>query len=257
MDEARNLPERPVLLMLHGGGPGVDAASNWRGVHERLSADFDCWAPDLLGFGSLVGRADPRPVGPVAWARRRARQIVALMDERRVEGAVVLGNSAAGGAAALAMMQMAPARVRRAVVMGGGGTAPLPPGVPFYDAGTREAMRAALGKLVADPRDHAEMLDELADERFARAMVPGAEADFRAMFAADPPDARPVDLARIPCPVLALHGEHDRVLPPSVSRELADRLPRGEWAVVGGAGHWIHVDRPVEFCDRVRDFLAQ
>ncbi|MEU1304960.1 alpha/beta fold hydrolase, partial [Streptomyces shenzhenensis] len=48
------------LVLLHGGGPGVDAASNWATVRPRLSARFRCLAPDLLGFGTqLTGGADP------------------------------------------------------------------------------------------------------------------------------------------------------------------------------------------------------
>jgi 2-hydroxymuconate-semialdehyde hydrolase len=56
--------------------------------------------------------------------------------------------------------------------------------------------------------------------------------------------------------VLALHGEHDRVSPVEVSERLVDALPHGRLEVVAGAGHWIHVDRPAEFCSLVREFLS-
>jgi 2-hydroxymuconate-semialdehyde hydrolase len=59
----------------------------------------------------------------------------------------------------------------------------------------------------------------------------------------------------VPTPVLALHGERDRVGPVEISARLAEVLPCGSLGVVAGAGHWIHVDRPDEFCTLVGEFL--
>lgn len=250
--------KRPILLMLHGGGPGVDAASNWRGVRDSFAERFECLAPDLLGFGGMVGHGPrPTPSGPTAWARARADQILELLDHRAIERTFVLGNSAAGGAAALALMERAPARVRRAVVMGGAGTAGVPARVPFYGEPTRESMRSTLASLVADAEAQVELIDELADERYERAMQPGAEVEFRAMFAPDPPGTSRIDRSMIAAPVLAIHGGADRVNPPSVSQALAQDLAHGEWTVIPGAGHWIHVDRPAEFCRAAIEFLLR
>jgi 2-hydroxymuconate-semialdehyde hydrolase len=65
-----------------------------------------------------------------------------------------------------------------------------------------------------------------------------------------------VDPAAVPAPVLALHGEQDGVSPVEVSARLVDALPCGRLEVVAGAGHWIHVDRPDEFCALVEEFLT-
>lgn len=243
----------PVLVLLHGGGPGVDAASNWAGVLPRFAEQFRCLAPDLLGFGTRIAAMQGLH-GPAAWARARARQVVDLLDEQGHDRAHLLGNSAAGGAAALALLATAPERVERAVVMGGAGTGPLPPAVPFYDKPTRESMRATLGRLVADEDDHRELLDALTGLRLEKALRPGAERAFRSMFEAR--DEPAVDPATVPTPVLALHGERDRVSPVEVSARLADALPRGRLQVVAGAGHWIHVDRSDEFCTLVGEFLT-
>ncbi|GAA4510567.1 alpha/beta hydrolase [Actinoallomurus oryzae] len=242
------------LVLLHGGGPGVDAASNWATVWPRLTSRFTCLAPDLLGFGARIVGSE-RPRGPRGWARARAQQVLELLDRSGMARVHLVGNSAAGGAAALALMAEAPERVGRAVLMGGAGTGPLPAAVPFYDRPTRDSMRATLARLVADESAHRELLDELADLRVRQALRPGAEADFRAMFADVADGPPPVDLASIGCPVLALHGEHDHVAPVEVSARLADALPYGRLEVVAGAGHWIHVDRPEEFCDLVEDFV--
>lgn len=248
------MPATSDLVLLHGGGPGVDAASNWASVRPRLACGFRCLAPDLLGFGTELTGTDGIE-GPRAWALARARQILDILDHQGLERVHLVGNSAAGGAAALALLSVAPARIDRAVVMGGGGTGPLPPVVPFYDDPTKQCMRATLGRLVADEKVHGELLDELADVRLRQAVRPGAERAFRSMFsdvAGGPP---PVDLTKIVNPVLALHGECDRVSPVEVSERLVDALPNARLEVVAGAGHWIHVDRPDRFCTLVEEFL--
>lgn len=248
-----------VLVLLHGGGPGVDAPSNWAPVYSRLAARFRCLAPDLLGFGTQVTRDEadaPAFRGPRAWAQARAGQILDLLDRHGLERVNLVGNSAAGGAAALALMAEVPDRIGRAVLMGGAGTGPLPAAVPFYDHPTRQSMRATLARLVADEHSHRELLDRLADERLERALRPGAEAAFRSMFADAPDGSPPVELGSIAVPVLALHGARDRVSPVDVSRRLADALPSGRLVVVAEAGHWIHVDRPDEFCTLVEEFLS-
>jgi 2-hydroxymuconate-semialdehyde hydrolase len=245
----------PALVLLHGGGPGVDAASNWASVRPRLSAEFRCLTPDLLGFGTQI--AGTRGIhGPRAWALARARQVLDVLDRHGLDRVHVVGNSAAGGAAALALLSVAPDRVDRAVVMGGAGTGPLPAAIPFYDNPTKKSMRAALGRLVADESVHEGLLDELAGLRLGQALRPGAEAAFRSMFADVVGGPPRVDLAKLTTPVLALHGERDRVSPVEVSERLVDALPHGRLHVVAGAGHWIHVDRPDEFCKLVGEFLS-
>lgn len=247
-----------TLLLLHGGGPGVDAESNWASVRSRLSERFHCIAPDLLGFGTQITpqlSADGLQ-GPRAWARARARQVLALLDDHGLDRVDLVGNSAAGGAAALALMAQAPERIERAVLMGGAGTGPLPRTVPFYDQPTRQSIRATLARLVADEGTHRELLDSLADVRLEQALRPGAEEAFRSMFIDEDGGPPPVDLTGIGTAVLALHGERDQVNPVSVSERLVDALPCGRLVVVAGAGHWIHVDRPDEFCTLVEEFLS-
>ncbi|MFI1094854.1 alpha/beta fold hydrolase [Streptomyces sp. NPDC020917] len=246
---------KPPLVLLHGGGPGVDADSNWGGVRSRLSGEFRCLAPDLLGFGTRIA-GSAGITGPRAWAAARARQVLDILDDHGLDRVHLVGNSAAGGAAALALASMAPERVDRAVVMGGAGTGPLPAAVPFYDAPTRESMRATLGRLVADEGVHGELLDELTGIRLRQALRPGAEPAFRSMFADVEDGPPPLDLTKIVHPVLALHGECDLVSPVEVSERLVAALPGARLAVVAGAGHWIHVDRPDEFCSLVGEFLS-
>ncbi|GAB2517280.1 2-hydroxymuconate-semialdehyde hydrolase [Nocardiopsis aegyptia] len=222
---------------------------------EPLSDRFTCIAPDLLGFGTRIPRAH-LPRGPRAWSRARAHQLLELLDQLDLDRVHLVGNSAAGGAAGLALMAMAPGRVSRAVLMGGAGTGPQPVDIPFYGDPTRASMRKTLARLVADQRDHLRLIEELTDLRWRQALAPGAEQAFRAMFDSDEGVERSPDFAGITTPVLALHGELDRVSPIEVSERLVRRLPNARLMVVAAAGHWVHVDRPHEFCTEVEEFLS-
>ena len=247
---------RESLLLLHGGGPGVDAQQNWATVLPLLRTAFECITPDLLGFGSALDPGNSEFHGPAAWAAARAAQVLGLLDEAGLAQVDVIGNSAGGGATALRALAASPGRFRRAVLMGGAGTGGTPAVVPFYGSPTRASMYATLANLVADPAAQRPLLDQMVGPRLAAALRPGAETAFRRMFEPDP-GVTHIDLERISCPVLLLHGAQDRVAPVAVSQRLAEALPHARLAVVEGAGHWIHVDQPAAFCEHVEMFLRE
>jgi valacyclovir hydrolase len=47
--------------------------------------------------------------------------------------------------------------------------------------------------------------------------------------------------ARIRCPALLMAGTYDKFCPPDKARELAEAIPRGQFAEAHGAGHEIHI----------------
>ncbi|MFP8953958.1 alpha/beta fold hydrolase [Natrialbaceae archaeon A-arb3/5] len=64
-------------------------------------------------------------------------------------------------------------------------------------------------------------------------------------------------VSRIDVPVLAVHGEHDRLTPPWFHEYLADEIPDAERAVVDDAGHLAMLEQPAAFNDAVRTFLDE
>ncbi len=107
----------PPVLLLHGSGPGVTAAANWRPVIPALSADRRVVAPDQLGFGGTATGA-PRSYGRAAWTEHA----LALLETLGLGPVDVIGNSM-GGAIALSMAVTRPGAVRRIVTMGSMGVA--------------------------------------------------------------------------------------------------------------------------------------
>ena len=116
----RTAPSAPPVLLLHGSGPGVTAAANWRPVIPALSADRRVIAPDQLGFGGTA-TGEPRNYGRTPWTAHA----LALLDTLNIGEVDVIGNSM-GGAIALSMAVARPGLgpPHRADGLDGGGHGP-------------------------------------------------------------------------------------------------------------------------------------
>jgi 2-hydroxymuconate-semialdehyde hydrolase len=247
----------PPVLLLHGSGPGVTAAANWRPVIPALSADRRVIAPDQLGFGGTA-TGEPRSYGRAAWTEHA----LALLDTLGLGTVDVIGNSM-GGAIALAMAVARPGAVRRIVTMGSMGVAmALPYGlneVWGYTPGTAQ-MRHIIGLFAHNRRL---ITDDLVEMRYQASLNPSVRDSWAAMFPA--PRQRWVDdlalsgaeLASIQAPALLVHGRDDRVVPwrPS-SGQLIDLLPDSRLHVMSNCGHWTMIEKTADFLAVVQPFLA-
>jgi len=247
---------RPVLL-LHGSGPGVTAAANWRPVIPALSVDRRVIAPDQLGFGGTA-TGEQRCYGRAAWTGHA----LALLDTLGVAAVDVIGNSM-GGAIALSIAAARPFAVRRIVLMGSMGVAmALPDGLAMvwgYAPGM-EQMRHVIGLFA---HDRGLITDELVEMRYQASLNPQVRDSWQAMF--PEPRQRWVDdlalsgaeLGAIRAPVLMVHGRDDRVVPwRSSSAQLLDLLPDSRLHVLSGCGHWTMIEKTADFLAVVQPFLA-
>jgi pimeloyl-ACP methyl ester carboxylesterase len=247
----------PPVVLLHGSGPGVTAAANWRTVIPALSAERRVIAPDQLGFGGTA-TGEQRTYGRAAWTGHA----LALLDTLGVGTADIIGNSM-GGAIALSMAVAQPAIVRRIVLMGAMGVAmALPQGLDTVWGYTpsMEQMRQIIGLFA---HDRGLITDELVDMRYQASRSPKVRDSWQAMF--PEPRQRWVDdlalsgaeLAAIRIPVLMVHGRDDRVVPwRASSAQLLDVLPDSRLHVLSGCGHWTMIERAADFLAVVQPFLA-
>jgi pimeloyl-ACP methyl ester carboxylesterase len=141
--------EHPVTLEVHEwpastqGAPVVLAAHgitanglSWGPVAEHLGGAVTLLAPDLRGRAG--SRDEPGPYG----LARHADDLVAILDERGIDNAVLAGHSMGAYVAALAAVRH-PDRVTAVVMVDGGLAAPLPPGTDV-----QALLAAALGPAI-------------------------------------------------------------------------------------------------------------
>ena len=257
IDTGPSQPDTPPVLLLHGSGPGVSAAANWRPVIPPLRASRRVIAPDQLGFGGTAA-GGKHTYGRAAWTDHA----LSLLDELGVGQCDVIGNSM-GGAIALSLAVARPAAIRRIVLMGTMGVAmALPPGLAtiWSYRPSVEAMREVIG-LFAYNRSL--ITDELVQMRYEASLNPPVRDSWAAMF--PHPQQRWVDdlalsgaeLNAVSQPVLLVHGRDDRVVPwRSSSAPMVDLLPDCRLHLIGGCGHWTMIEKTAEFLGVVEPFLA-
>ncbi|HEV8567639.1 MAG TPA: alpha/beta hydrolase [Actinoplanes sp.] len=249
--------DAPPTLLLHGSGPGVSAAANWRPIIPALAKTRRVIAPDQLGFGGTA-TGEPRTYGRAAWTAHALR----LLDTLGVAEVDIIGNSM-GGAIALSLAAARPAAVRRIVLMGTMGVAmALPDGLDrvwAYEPSV-EGMREVI-ELFA--YDRSLVTDELIEMRYQSSRNPPVRDSWHSMF--PPPRQRWVDdlalsgaeLSAIRQPVLMVHGRDDKVVPwQRSSLPLVDLLPDVRLHVIGGCGHWTMIEKTADFLAVVEPFLA-
>ena len=255
--------DRPVVL-LHGGGPGASAWSNFARTLPVLAERFDTLAVDQPGYGRS-------PIGPITgqYFTHSADALVRLLDELAIDTVDLVGNSLGGGTAVRFALNY-PRRAGRLLLMGPGGLslnvfAPDPTeGVKRLGAfaappgPTREKMAAFLRTLVFD---RSLITDELIDERFRAANDPAVLAAMREMGNSFTDPARYEegllwrDAHRLRHEVLLVWGREDRVNPLDGALLALKLIRRARLHVFGGCGHWAHLERFDEFNRLAFDFL--
>ena len=250
--------------MLHGGGPGASAWSNFGPNLPVFAERFRTLLVDQPGFGQSA-----RPPVTGSYFTFSADALAALLTELGIERVHLIGNSLGGGTAVRFALNY-PERAGRLVLMGPGGLslnlfAPdptegvkrlmefsAPPGP------TRAKLEAFLRTLVCDQRL---VTDELIDERFAAASDPEALAAMASLGASffNPAHAEEGllwrEAHRLRQRVLLIWGREDRVNPLDGALVALKTIRRAQLHVFGGCGHWAQLEKFDEFNRLVISFL--
>jgi 2-hydroxymuconate-semialdehyde hydrolase len=105
-----------TILFLHGSGPGSTARATWQYALAALAEEFECLAPDLIGYGHSEHPED-LPQGAAAWLEVWMNQLSELLDNLGLSKVHLVGNSI-GGALSLHLLHRHPERVERVVLTG-------------------------------------------------------------------------------------------------------------------------------------------
>ena len=244
----------PELVLLHGGAQN---AHTWDTV--ALALDRPLVAIDLPGHGRSDWREDK-----AYWPAENARAVAVAIRELAPNAELVVGMSL-GGLTALALVTEAPELVRRLLLVD------VTPGVDREKA-------SAVVSFIAGPESFASF-DEILDRtvlfnptrsvsslrrgilhnayerpdgtwawRYDRFEIPdGAEMpDFADLW-------HFVDAVDVP--FLLVRGADSPVVSDEDVAELARRRPAVRVEVVGGAGHSVQGDQPLELTRIIEDFI--
>lgn len=232
-------------------------ARMWAPQIQALSPNRRVVAPDLLGFG----RTDA-PGTMFRYTMAGYADLVAgLLDHLRLER-VVLGGLSMGGYVSFAFLRQHGDRVAGLILAdtrAGADTAEV------YERrsdqqdqvariGTAALIEVLLEGLLSDhTRDSRPDLVEQVRQLMANPPA-GYIGALEAMK--HRPDSTP-ELAGITVPALVLVGEDDAPAPPDVARDMQERIPGAELAVLPRAGHLSNLEAADEFNAAVSRFLGR
>jgi 4,5:9,10-diseco-3-hydroxy-5,9,17-trioxoandrosta-1(10),2-diene-4-oate hydrolase len=255
-----------TVVLLHGGGPGASAWSNFGRTLGVLSQRFHVLAVDQICFGRS---SKPERLEKQFFAAS-ADALAELLDHLGIARAHCVGNSLGGGTSVRLALDH-PDKAGRLVLMAPGGLG-LNVFSPDPTEGTKKlfAFAAPPGpskeKLAEFLRtlvfDQSMITDELVDERYTYAADPETLRAMGAMGRSfmNPDGAQQAMLwregYRLRQRVLLVWGREDRVNPLDGALAALKLIPRAQLHVFGRCGHWAQLEKFAEFNRIAMDFIG-
>ena len=246
----------PVVLFLHGSGPGASGWSNFRRNYPYFaSAGYRVLVPDTLGFG-YSSKPDNLDYGLDFVVGGVERFLKAL----EVQSCAVVGNSH-GGAMAIQLALNRPELVNKLVLMAPGGLEEREAYMKMDgirtmmrvflgpDGMTREGMRKIFSLQLFDP---ALITEEILEERLQIAH----DQPKRVLTSMHVPHLAP-ELEKLRCPVLGFWGVNDKFCPVSGAMTIAQNCKRARVTMLTECGHWVMVEHAQLFNRMCIDFLRE
>lgn len=256
----------PVLVMLHGGGPGASGVSNYHQNLPALTSRYRVILPDQPGFGGSYrpteADLDARSITEIT-----VDALFQALDRLGIDQFYLLGNSL-GGAAAIAMAQTQPTRVSGLVLMApGGGWLPFGPTPTegqkemfrYYNGGGPSAKKMAnfIRTMVFD---HKQFGEDVVLARYEASLDESHIAFYHRYNSAFAKrhgmDPLWRDLHEIEAPTMLLWGRDDRTITLEGAQIMLKNIRNVQLHVFGNCGHWVQLERAREFERLVADFLG-
>jgi pimeloyl-ACP methyl ester carboxylesterase len=235
----------PVVL-LH---PFPFTRNVWGGLADTLAARHRVLAVDARGFGES-------PLRGGYTLADLADDVAALLDERGVDRATLLGMSM-GGYTALAFAARHRERLEALILADTRAAADSPEAragrgkaiETIQRDGAEAYLNGSLARLFSANAPPAILAQARARaEKRPASLIAGIEA------LRDRPD-RSGELDAIRCPTLVVCGDGDQVTPPAEMQLLAKAIPNATFQLITGTGHIAHLEAPDAFERVVADFL--
>ena len=239
--------DHPTLLLIHA--MGTDSRF-WDECISLWKDRFYCVAPDLMAAG-----LSPLPHNPMG-VTEHAKEIEALRYELGIERWVAIG-CAMGGAVAACHAAREPTRVT-ALVMAN-------PGLRNADA-IKKVLRERVEMVRAEGM--AILLPSAADRAFLNLPRDDRYECYLVRYAQQNPEGYAssvmgfldfdieADIIALSCPILALPGQHDVLMPTDSADLLRQLKPDAVIETLPNVAHFGPLQSPKEFVERVDNFLS-
>lgn len=237
----------PPLVALHG----VEGHLGWLRLYDELARDFTVYAPIHPGFAG-----SDRPT----WLESLidlSRFYLWITQALGITETSLLGHSL-GGWIAAEMAVMAPARVERLILISAVGIRPQAGEITdIFLHGAEGARRLAFFD-IKQVADYELLFGRKASQDEREAQLINREAAMRYCwkpYMHDP--ALPHLLRRLrEIPALIVWGRNDQIVPVECAELFHTAIHGSQCAVIDQAGHFPHLEQPVEFTRILRQFLA-
>jgi pimeloyl-ACP methyl ester carboxylesterase len=227
--------KKPSLFFIHGSGSDHSA---WSHQYARLHKNNNIFAVDLPGHGRSSGTGEADMESYSLWIKK----IIDILELKRT---VFVGHSL-GAAIILRFALNYPEEIAGFVLVGGGMKMPVN---SFF----LEFLKTN------PPIVPAEVLDLICKYSLAKENRSKFSAPLRKSLSQSSVEVLYGDLSacnnldltqetgKIGIPALVVCGAEDKMTPPDFSRQLAASINGATLEIIGGAGHMVMMEKPVEF----------
>lgn len=236
----------PKIVLLHPVGLSSEF---WPLLPNKLKSDYTVVTVDLAGHGVSPNAEQP---GEMA---HRVHEVVELLQE--IGEPVLLLGVSFGGMIAMQIAINHPELLRGLVLAAcpaqipiAGRPAILERAKVAEEGGMRAVVDGTLARWFSPAFLPSDMVRRIRD-RLLRNKPSNWAAAWEAVVEHDVIDR----LGEINVPTLVIAGEADAATPLAAKKALSAAIPGSRLAVILGAPHMVHIERPEEFAKFVSDFL--
>jgi esterase len=243
----------PPAVILHGL---LGSARNWTGIAKELARTHRVFALDLRNHGRS-------PWAKTMSFEEMAGDVAAFIDAHGLSPARLIGHSL-GGKVAMRLALTRPDLLERLVVVDVTPVAYRHSFAPFVEAMHKVDLAAVQRRADADLQLERAIGDPPIRNFLLQNLIK-TDAGFvwrvnLAALAANMPELMgfpaPAEDAAYNGPTLFVAGGRSPYIQAGHRPLIARLFPGAEHAVIEGAGHWVHAERPAEFLAEIRQFLA-
>ncbi|WP_053360426.1 alpha/beta hydrolase [Bacillus sp. FJAT-27251] len=247
---------RETIVLIHGF---LSSLFSFRHLVPLLKEDYSVISVDLPPFG----KSGKRTSYEYSY-KNLARTLTELMDGLNISTYTVIGHSM-GGQIALNILHHFSGKARKAVLLCSSGylkpagrALMLSSRLPLFHLYVKYHLgRSGVEKNLRNVvHDHSLIDDEMREGYLAPFMDNGIFKGLTRMIRDREGDLPHEALQQIQTPCLLIWGEHDKVVPLSVGKQLARDLPQANLIVLEDTGHLVPEERPEEVASHIRKFIG-